>query len=258
MTPLSMPYEPDEWSGIAAWYDRLLSGGSGPHEHATALTLRLAGDISDAVVLDLACGQGIASRALALAGAASVTGVDASPEMIMLACLHETAQPLGIHYLVDDAQSLSSLAEGSFDLVTCQLALMDVPDLPAVLAAVARVLKAGGSFVFVIGHPCFLAPEAQTVVGPQGQPARLIGQYLTERFWRSSNPEGVRRVGNYHRTLSTYLNALGRAGLALDTSDESPAGKALADENPVYVRLPMFFACRAVRTVPPKPSSRRG
>lgn len=242
------PSPSNEWSVIAAWYDRLLRGGSGPHEHATSVTMRLAGDVSGAVVLDLACGQGIASRALALAGAASVTGVDASPVMIALAGRYEAAQPLGIRYLVDDAQSLASLAGASFDLVICQLGLMDIPDLTAVLAAVARVLKPGGSFVFVIGHPCFLSPNAQTVSGPGGQPARLVSEYLSERFWRSSTPDGVRRVGNHHRTLSTYLNALGRAGFVLNRSDESPAREALAAENPVYVRLPIFFAGRAVRS----------
>jgi SAM-dependent methyltransferase len=90
---------PDQWSGIAAWYDDLLSGGSGPHQHATAVTLRLAGNVGGAVVLDLACGQGTAARALASAGAASVTGVDASPEMIALAEGYEASRPLGIRTL---------------------------------------------------------------------------------------------------------------------------------------------------------------
>jgi ubiquinone/menaquinone biosynthesis C-methylase UbiE len=241
---------PDQWSGIAAWYDDLLSGGSGPHQHATAVTLRLAGNVGGAVVLDLACGQGMAARALASAGAASVTGVDASPEMVALAEGYEASRPLGIRYVADDAQTLASLEDGSFDLVTCQLGLMDIPDLAAVLAAVARVLRDGGSFVFVIGHPCFLAPEAQTVAGADGQVARLIGDYLTERFWRSSNPQGVRRVGNHHRTLSTYLNALRRAGFVLEESDESPACEVLAAQSPVYVRLPIFFGGRAVKALP--------
>jgi hypothetical protein len=124
---------------------------------------------------------------------------------------------------------------------------MDIPDLSAALAAAARVLKDGGLFVFVIGHPCFLAPEAQTVAAADGRPARLIGEYLSERFWRSSNPQGVRRVGNHHRTLSTYLNALCRAGLVLEESDESPACEALAAQSPVYVQLPIFFSGRSVK-----------
>jgi ubiquinone/menaquinone biosynthesis C-methylase UbiE len=235
------------WSGIASWYDRQLSRGSGPHEHATALTLKLAGNLDGVCVLDLARGQGVAARALASAGAATVTGVDLTPEMIELAAQHEVGNPLGIRYVVDDAQALGSFATASFDLVTCQLGLMDIPDLPAALAAVARVLRPQGSFVFVIGHPCFLAPEAQTVGGPGGEPARLVTDYLTERFWRSQNPAGVRRAGNHHRTISTYLNALRQAGFALNVTDESGAHHRLAAENPVYQRIPIFFACCAVK-----------
>jgi ubiquinone/menaquinone biosynthesis C-methylase UbiE len=235
------------WAGIADWYDRLVASASGPHEHAIAITLRLAGDVRGASVLDLACGQGIAARALAAAGAGAVTGVDLSAEMIAHARRHEAAEPLGIRYLVDDARSLPALTGDAFDLVTCQLALMDIPDLPAVLAGVARALRHRGAFVFVIGHPCFLAPDAQTITGKDGMPARVVGDYLTERFWRSQNPEGVRRVGNHHRTLSTYLNALREAGLRFDRGDESPAGDLLAAQNAVYQRIPIFFGCRAVK-----------
>jgi ubiquinone/menaquinone biosynthesis C-methylase UbiE len=236
-----------DWSGIAGWYDELLSRGSGPHELATAVTLRLVPELDGAYVLDLACGQGIAARALASGGAAAVTGIDLSPEMIRLAMGYEAERPLGIRYLLDDAQVLACLADASFDLVTCQLALMDIPDLPAVLASVSRVLRPRGSFVFVIGHPCFLAPDATMVIGAGARPARVVADYLNERFWRSANPGGVRRAGNHHRTLSTYLNALAEAGLRLDIADESPARNRLAAEQPVYEHIPIFFAGRATK-----------
>ena len=162
---------PADWPGIAAWYDELVVAGSGPHELAVALTMRLVPDLRGARVLDLACGQGLAARALARGGAASVTGVDLAPEMIELARGHEAAEPLGIGYQVADAQALPGLADRSFDLVNCQLALMDIPDLRATVSAVARVLRPGGRFVFVIGHPSFLAPEARTVPDEAGRPA---------------------------------------------------------------------------------------
>jgi len=225
----------------------LLTSGSGPHELAVGITMRLVPDLRGARVLDLACGQGLAARALARGGAASVTGVDVAPEMIELARGHEAAEPLGIGYQVADAQALPGLAGRSFDLVTCQLGLMDIPDLTATLAAVARVLRPGGRFVFAIGHPCFLAPEARTVTDEDGRPARLIADYLTERFWRSANPAGVRRAGNYHRTLGGYLNALIAAGFVLDVVAEPAAEGRLASQQPVYQQLPIFFAARAIR-----------
>jgi 2-polyprenyl-3-methyl-5-hydroxy-6-metoxy-1,4-benzoquinol methylase len=66
------------WSNIATWYDALLRAGSGPHETATACLRGLVPRLTGAEVLDLACGQGLATRALAGAGAQRVVGVDAT------------------------------------------------------------------------------------------------------------------------------------------------------------------------------------
>ena len=70
-------------------------------------------------------------------------------------------------------------------------------------------------------------------------------RYLTEGFWRSDNPEGVRRVGNHHRTVATYLTALVAAGLALEAVEEPRATGAFAAEQPVYTEVPMLLAMRA-------------
>jgi ubiquinone/menaquinone biosynthesis C-methylase UbiE len=165
---VSEPSEPG-WSDIAVWYDELVQSGSGPHETALKCTVRLAGDLTGQDVLDIACGQGHAARALARAGARSVTGIDSSPAMLGLARRHEEARPLGVIYLEDDAQTLATITDRSLDGVNCQLGLMDIPDLPATLAAVHRVLRAEGWFTFVIGHPCFLTPYAITAADRTGR-----------------------------------------------------------------------------------------
>lgn len=235
------------WSDVAGWYDALLRSGRGPHAFATEVTVRLAGDLRGRAVLDVGCGQGIVTRALARAGATRVTGTDVTPEMLDAARAHEAAEPLGIDYVLADAQRLDGLADDTFDVVTCQLALMDIPDLDATLAAVARVLRPGGALVASIGHPCFLAPFASTLSASDGTPGRFVSRYLTEGFWRSPNPEGVRRAGNHHRTLATYLSALLAAGFALDTVEEPRATGSFAREQPVYAEVPILLAFRAVR-----------
>ena len=235
------------WATIAAWYDDLVAAGSGPHELATATTLRLVRGQRGDVVLEVGCGQGLATRALAAAGFGDVTGVDSSPEMIALAREHEAADPRDIRYEVDSAQALETVSNASVDGAICQLALMDIADLNATLRSVHRVLRAGGWFAFVIGHPCFLAPEATTIEDSTGRTGRFISEYFDERFWRSSDPNGVRRVGNYHRTVSTYLNALIAMGFILEQAEEPPAMQLLAEKQPVYGAVPIFFAARARR-----------
>lgn len=157
---------------------------------------------------------------------------------------HGAPEGSEIRYLVADAQTLSPFDPGSFDVAMCQLALMDVPDLDATLAAVARVLRPDGWLAFVIGHPCFLVPDARPAT-VDGRPAVTVTGYFEERFWRSSNPQGVRRAGNHHRMLSTYLNALTGAGFRIDECREPSAGDLLARQRPLYTEVPVFFAARA-------------
>ncbi len=235
------------WSDIAGWYDGLLSAGSGPHETAVQCLLRLVPPLVGSRVLDVACGQGLATRALADAGVTEVVGVDSSGEMLELARRHDAAGRAHLSYLQDDAQTLTALEDESFDGVTCQLGLMDIRDLQAAIGAIRRVLKPGGWLAFVIGHPCFLVPDAIPLPGPDGRPAVSITGYFDERFWRSSDPAGVRRAGSYHRTLSTYLNALVRARFVLEAVEEPTASLLLARQQPLYTQVPIFFAVRARR-----------
>jgi SAM-dependent methyltransferase len=232
------------WTDIADWYDELIGQGSGPHDTAVRCLLALVPDPAAADrVLDVGCGQGLATRALVGHGFPSVIGADASERMLEWAREHWTDDVL--RYVLDDAQQLGSFADRSFTGVTCQLALMDIPDLESTLAAVSRVLEPGGWFAFVIGHPCFLAPDAQRTVAGDRVAAVVFG-YFDERFWRSSNPHahGVRRAGNHHRMLSTYLNALHAAGLILEECQEPRASALLAEQNPLYGEVPIFFAAR--------------
>jgi ubiquinone/menaquinone biosynthesis C-methylase UbiE len=235
------------WHDIAAWYDEIVRTGRTPHALAVRTTLELAGDVAGRRVLDVACGQGIATRALAGAGAASVVGLDITAELLDAARSTEVAEPLGITYVRDDAQRMDEIGDESVNVVTCQLALMDIPELDATLNAVARVLVPGGVFAAVISHPCFLAPFAATGSTAEGEPARVVGRYLTEGFWRSPNPDGVRRVGHWSRTLSTYLNAFVTAGFVLERFTEPRATGAYAEDQPVYREVPVLLGIRARR-----------
>ncbi len=108
------------------------------------------------------------------------------------------------------------------------------------------MLRDRGWFVFVIGHPCFLSPQAVTRQADDGRLGRLVLRYLDEECWKSSNPNGIRgRAGNYHRPLSVYLNTLLNSAFQLDALEEPHASRLLLDQQPVYRDLPIFFTARA-------------
>jgi ubiquinone/menaquinone biosynthesis C-methylase UbiE len=244
-----MRREESVWSGIASWYDQLIQQGSGPHETAVASLVALLPDVRGCTVIDVACGQGLATRAVATAGAGSVVGVDSAVSMIEIA--RRTEPGARISWLVDDAERLESCEAGSFDGATCQLGLMDIADLDRALRSIHRVLRPGGWFVFVIGHPCFLAPDAITVQSESGPAGCLVTRYFEEEFWRSSNPRGIRgRAGNYHRPLGVYINALLETGFGLDAVDEPRPTTLLREQQPVYQQVPIFLSARVIATEP--------
>ncbi|MFD6418774.1 class I SAM-dependent methyltransferase [Streptomyces sp. NPDC060194] len=178
---------------------------------------------------------------------ASVAGIDPSPRMIE----HARAAPAGergtVVYAVDDGCVLSTVATNSVDWVTAGLSLNNVPDLDAALAAVRRVLRAEGSLAFTVPHPCFEAPHAAWTQATGGPVRRVVGDYSAEGFWRSDNPQGARRAGNQHRTLSTYLMALVRHGFVLETVTEPSRSDQVVAAQPRRAGLPPFLAVRVRR-----------
>ncbi|HET8631179.1 MAG TPA: class I SAM-dependent methyltransferase [Thermomicrobiales bacterium] len=234
------------YDAIAEWYDEALRAGS-LHDLILPALLRACGPVAGRRVCDLGCGSGVAARALARAGA-RVVGVDLSAALLAIARRYEAAEPLGVAYLRDDARALAAVADGAFDGVACNLALMDIDDLGATARAVRRVLRRGGWFACTITHPCFLTPHARSLREPDGAHRRLVWGYFAEGFWRSDNPDGVRgKVGARHRTLGTYLNTLLDAGLVLERFDEPAATGDLAARFPIYAEVAAVavLRCRA-------------
>jgi 2-polyprenyl-6-hydroxyphenyl methylase / 3-demethylubiquinone-9 3-methyltransferase len=103
--------------------------------------------IKNPKILDMGCGGGILSEALAKAGA-QVTGIDLSQASIQIARQHAEAQGLEIEYRHVDIEDFSSEHAGTFDAVTCMEMLEHVPQPERIVSACARVLNRGGSAFF--------------------------------------------------------------------------------------------------------------
>ena len=103
-------------------------------------------------VLDVGCGGGLLAEALCRAGA-QVTAVDRAPTMIEVARLHAAEAGLAIDYRVADAMQLLADPAERYDVVTCMEMLEHVPDPGAMVAALAGLVKSGGSlFVSTINR----------------------------------------------------------------------------------------------------------
>jgi ubiquinone/menaquinone biosynthesis C-methylase UbiE len=97
-------------------------------------------------VLDVGCGTGVVTRRAATCSGrpANITGADINDGMLVAA--HSFAEQNGmgdIHWQCCDAASMP-FGDCNFDAVLCQQGLQFMPDRPAALAEMARVLKTNG------------------------------------------------------------------------------------------------------------------
>jgi|SRR5450631_3036987 len=98
--------------------------------------------------LDIGCGGGILSDAMARRGA-SVLGIDLAAKPLKVAQLHAMeAQTPNVEYREVAAETLAGEAPASFDVVTCMEMLEHVPDPSSIVAACAALVKPGGWVFF--------------------------------------------------------------------------------------------------------------
>jgi len=103
--------------------------------------------VRDPRILDVGCGGGILSEALARSGA-RVTGLDLSEASIQVAKQHAQQQRLDIDYRYESIQEVAQKQAGTFDAVTCMEMLEHVPEPGKIVMACAQALKPGGLAFF--------------------------------------------------------------------------------------------------------------
>jgi len=104
--------------------------------------METATNLGGKTALDVGCGGGLLSEAMAARGAA-VTGIDPGVDSIAAAKQH--AGTLAVDYHVCTVEDFAAATDVRFDIITCMEALEHVPDPAALLAAAAALLAPGGS-----------------------------------------------------------------------------------------------------------------
>lgn len=193
--------ELDRFGALAArWWDP--QGPQKPLHALNPVRLKYVADrvpLAGALVLDVGCGAGLLSEAMALVGA-QVTALDLAPELVKVARLHALESGVKVDYRVEPVEAVAAAMPGAFDAVTCMEMIEHVPDPQAVIAACADALKPGGRlFVSTINRTP--AAFALAIVGAE-YVARLV-------------PKGTHQYRDFVRPseLGAWLRA---AGLELE------------------------------------------
>jgi 2-polyprenyl-6-hydroxyphenyl methylase/3-demethylubiquinone-9 3-methyltransferase len=130
------------------WWD--LKGEMGTLHTINPLRLKFIKDGIDlpgSKVLDVGCGGGILTEALAKAGS-DATGIDLSNDSIEAAKIHARKEGVDVEYRYENIEDTAAKQAGEFDAITCMEMLEHVPEPGKIIAACSILLKPGGHAFF--------------------------------------------------------------------------------------------------------------
>jgi 2-polyprenyl-6-hydroxyphenyl methylase / 3-demethylubiquinone-9 3-methyltransferase len=191
--------EIDKFNALATrWWDP-----EGPQKALHAMNPARLGYVAGRValrgarVLDVGCGGGLLSEALAHAGA-DVTAIDLATDLLAVAKLHRLESGVAVDYRRMTVEALAVEQSGYYDAITCMEMLEHVPDPGSILDACATLLKPGGR-LFVSTLNRTPAAFALAIVG-----AEYIARLL---------PKGTHQYRDFIKPseLASWLRACGLA-----------------------------------------------
>jgi SAM-dependent methyltransferase len=201
------------YDGVANWYDDFVSGFAQPFTDRIIAALGRTG--KEGVVLDLGCGTGVNSNAIAGRGWA-VVGLDISSDQLRVASTRRGA------FVRADAAQLPMRA-ASISAVIAAFVHTDIDNFAAGVAEVARVLVPGGTFIYVGTHPCFLGPFIKRTNEQEAAELTLHRGYGDPGlvYDGSGTSPGLKaKVGSRNLSLAAFLGSFLDAGLHLRQFEE--------------------------------------
>ena len=186
--------------------------------------LNLIGDVKGKKILDLGCGEGGYSRALAKSGA-ELTAVDCSEKAICYAQDLAVKENLHIDHYIRNSNDLFGITDNVFDIVLCSMMLMDCEDFEGTIREIARVLEPEGKLYASVLHPCFDGNHERGI-GRQGSGVYrqvVAMNYFEPREWEAPLYGGTTPVVWRHRTLEEYIKTFIKCGLTIIDINEPRA-----------------------------------
>lgn len=207
---------------------------------------KLLPDFKGKRVLDLGCGYGWHCIYAIENGASSVVGIDISHKMLEVA--KEKNDSAQIEYKCCAIEDIDFPVK-SFDIIISSLAFHYVKDYETLIKRIYGILKADGHLVFTVEHPIF------TAYGNQDWYYNENGEILhfpVDNYYYEGKRTAMflgEEVIKYHRTLTTYVNALLNNGFRIEQVIEPQPPENMMDIPGMKdeMRRPMMLIISAIK-----------
>lgn len=203
---------------------------------------QLFGDVSGKKMLEIACGSGQSLQYWGERKASELWGIDISENQIEKTRQHLTANGLSAKLICSPMEEECGLPEDYFDFVYSIYGIGWTTDLERTFSRIASYLKKDGVFIFSWSHPihkCVAVEKDQLV---------FKKCYFDESWYSVSLNESTLALSD--RKLSTYVNALAKAGFVIEQLiEESDDDMIQMRSNSEFVKkakmLPVTFVIKA-------------
>lgn len=187
---------------------------------------QLLGDVSGKKILEIGCGSGQSLQYVGERKASELWGMDISENQLEKTKQHLTEFGLSAKLICSPMEEECGIPEDYFDFVYSVYAIGWTTDLEGTFRRIAYYLKKDGVFIFSWSHPihkCVAAEDNMLV----------FKKSYFDKSWYSLSLGGSTLTLS-DRKLSTYMNALAKAGFVIEqlieeSDDEIMKSRANSD-----------------------------
>ncbi|MEC0180075.1 class I SAM-dependent methyltransferase [Paenibacillus peoriae] len=204
---------------------------------------QLFGDVSGKRMLEIGCGSGQSLQYLGERKAFELWGTDISEKQIEKTTQHLTSCGLSAKLICSPMEEECGIPEDYFDFVYSIYAIGWTTDLEGTFCRIASYLKKDGTFIFSWSHPIHKCVVAENNM------LTFKKCYFDESWYSVSLDEGTLTLSD--RKLSTYVNALAKAGFVIEQMIEQSDDEIIQswDDNSDFAKkakmLPVTFVVKA-------------
>lgn len=202
---------------------------------------QLFGDVSGKKMLEIGCGSGQSLQYMGERKASELWGMDISENQIEKTRQLLTASGLSANLVCSPMEEKCGIPEDYFDFVYSVYAIGWTTDLDGTFCRIASYLKKDGVFIFSWSHPIHKCVVAENNM------LAFKKSYFDESWYSVSLDENELTLSD--RKLSTYVNALSKAGFVIEQMIEESDDEIIQSRNSDFAKkakmLPVTFVIKA-------------